>query len=98
MNYSLSFHELAEFELNDIAAYYENQVSGLGFSFLDEVERSLHLIQQNPKLFPQIFHVVRRKTLRRFPYSIMYTLSETSIRILAIASQKRRPLYWKNRK
>ncbi|MEA4883585.1 MAG: addiction module protein [Clostridia bacterium] len=32
--------------------------------------------------------------LRRFPYSIMYSLLPNTIRILAIANQKRRPLYW----
>ena len=95
---SIFFNELAESELNDVARYYESQIIGLGIAFLNEVEHSIKTIQQNPEAFPVILKVVRRKILRRFPYSIMYSFESTSIRILAVANQKRRPFYWRNRK
>lgn len=95
---SISFHESAESELNEAADYYESQVKGLGIAFLAEVERSTKLIQQHPESFLRILKVVRRKILRRFPYSIMYSFVTDSIRILAIANQKRRPFYWRSRK
>jgi len=95
---SIFFNELAESELNDAARYYESQIIGLGIAFLNEVEHSIKTIQQNPEAFPVILKVVRRKILRRFPYSIMYSFESTSIRILAVANQKRRPFYWRNRK
>ena len=94
---SISFNEFAETELNEAAAYYEFQVKGLGTAFLAEVERSTKLIQQNPESFSRILKVVRRKILRRFPYSIMYSFVDNSIRILAIANHKRRPYYWRSR-
>jgi len=97
MIYSVSFNEYAEKELNEAADYYEFQVKGLGVAFLAEVERSTKLIQQNPKSFTPILKVVRRKMLRRFPYSIMYSFVDSSIRILAIANHKRRPYYWRGR-
>ncbi|MDP1677095.1 MAG: type II toxin-antitoxin system RelE/ParE family toxin [Bacteroidota bacterium] len=93
-----SFHELAELELNEAVEYYESQVKGLGIAFLIEVERSTNLIQQNPEASPRILKVIRRKILRRFPYSILYSIVDHSIRILAIANQKRRPFYWRGRK
>jgi hypothetical protein len=37
----VSFHRLAERELNDAALYYEQESSGLGVSFLDEIERHI---------------------------------------------------------
>ncbi len=95
---SISFHELAESELNEAAEYYESQVSGLGIAFLTEVERATNLIRQNPESSPRILKVIRRKILRRFPYSILYSIVGNSIRILAIANQKRRPFYWRGRK
>ena len=94
----ISFHELAESELNEAAKYYESQVKGLGIAFLSEVERATNLIQQNPESSPRILKVIRRKILRRFPYSILYSVVGNSIRSLAIANQKRRPLYWRSRK
>lgn len=90
---SISFNEFAETELNEAAAYYESQVKGLGAAFLAEVERST----KYPESFFRILKVVRRKILRRFPYSIMYSFVDNSIRILAIANHKRRPYYWRSR-
>ena len=94
---SVSIHEVADIELKEAARYYESKVDGLGFAFLDEVERVVNLIGDNPESAPRIYKVVRRKILRGFPYSIMYSIVDDSIRILAIANQKRRPFYWRDR-
>jgi plasmid stabilization system protein ParE len=94
---SVSIHEVADTELKEAARYYESKVDGLGFAFLDEVERVVNLIRDNPESAPRIYKVVRRKILRGFPYSIMYSIVDDSIRILAIANQKRRPFYWQDR-
>jgi len=94
---SVSIHEVADIELKEAARYYESKVNGLGFAFLDEVERVVNLIRDNPESAPRIYKVVRRKILRGFPYSIMYSIVDDSIRILAIANQKRRPFYWRDR-
>jgi hypothetical protein len=94
---SVSIHEVADIELKEAARYYESKVDGLGFAFLDEVERVVNLIRDNPESAPHIYKFVRRKILRGFPYSIMYSIVDDSIRILAIANQKRRPFYWRDR-
>ena len=95
---SISFHELAETELIEATEYYNSQVRGLGLAFLTEVERATEQISQFPESSPRILKVVRQKLLRRFPYSIMYSIVGNSIRILSIANQKRRPFYWQDRK
>ncbi|HEX3251837.1 MAG TPA: hypothetical protein VHS05_20540 [Pyrinomonadaceae bacterium] len=46
----ISFHELAESELNDAAIFFESETEGLGFRFLAAVEASVSQIQQHPKL------------------------------------------------
>jgi hypothetical protein len=35
----VSFHELASFELNEAAEYYDSESTGLGQAFITEVER-----------------------------------------------------------
>ena len=94
----VSFHSMAEFELNEAAEYYELRVEGLGDSFIFEVERVTKLIQQNPESGLKVFGKIRKKILWRFPYSLLYSVKENSIRIIAIANQKRRPFYWRGRK
>jgi len=97
MRRTITFHELAEQELNDSADYYNSKSEGLGNAFLNEVERAVNQIQQYPESAPLVNRVVRRKVVRRFPYSIMYSLKPDRIRILAVANQKRRPFYWRGR-
>ena len=97
MTHLVAFHKLAVVELNETAAYYESKITGLGMDFLDEIERSVEQIRSQPVAYPRIFQVIRRKILRRFPYSILYSIVGGQVRILAIASQKRRPLYWRGR-
>lgn len=95
---SVSFHELADVELNEAAQYYESEVTGLGVALLAEVERSIKQIRDHPGAAPFILKFVRRKLLRRFPYSIMYSVVDDTVRVLAIANQKRRPFYWRRRR
>jgi plasmid stabilization system protein ParE len=98
MTRGVSFHPLAEQELNDAASYYNTVSPGLGVIFLDEVEHALNQIHEHPNAAPLVNRVVRRKVVRRFPYSIMYSVQADTIWILAIANQKRRPFYWHGRR
>jgi len=88
---------MAEQELYDATSYYEGRSPGLGTAFLDEVEHAITQIREYPVAAPQIDRLIWRKLLRRFPYSIMYSVQDNAIRILAIANHKRRPLYWRKR-
>lgn len=97
MNKKVSFHELAEFELNDAAVFFEIKREGLGLRFLSAVEAAVAHIRQHPEASPVIIQAVRSKVLRRFPYSVMYSIKPDRIRILAVANQKRRPFYWRGR-
>ena len=97
MNHRVSFHELAELELNDAAVFFEMKREGLGLRFLAAVEAAVAHIQEHPEASPIIIQNVRRKVLRRFPYSVMYSIKPDRIRILAIANQRRRPFYWRSR-
>ncbi len=67
----VSFHRLADLELNDAAGYYELESPGLGSAFLAEVERCLEGILQNPEAGVVLRGVVRRRLLRRFPYGVL---------------------------
>lgn len=88
-----SFHPMAEIEMNEASEFYDTREMGLGAAFIDEVERVVNSIRQNPESAPLILKTVRSKILWRFPYSLMYSIKPDAIRILAIASQKRRPFY-----
>jgi len=93
----ITFHPDADAEVTEAAQYYEVRSPGLGGDLLGEVERALGQIGTNPEACQRIGRRVRRKTLWRFPYNLVYAVYPDRIRIVAFAHQKRRPLYWRKR-
>jgi plasmid stabilization system protein ParE len=93
----IGFHPEADAEVTEAAQYYEARQPGLGSGLLGEVERALDQILANPEASQRIGKRVRRKSLWRFPYNLLYAVSPDRIRIVACAHQKRRPFYWRNR-
>ncbi len=94
---AVSFHELAERELNDAAQYYGQKQSGLGAAFIADVRRCSDAILEYPEAGPIVRGTVRRRLCRRFPYALLYTIRPDVVRILAVMNLKRRPAYWAGR-
>ena len=78
------FHRLAEYELNEAAQYYDLEDPGLGAAFLDEVDRCRQSIQAAPEAGAILRGTVRRRLLRRFPYAVLYKITPSGIRVLAV--------------
>jgi plasmid stabilization system protein ParE len=93
----VSFHRLADRELNEAIQYYELERPGLGSAFLREVERCVRFISEHPEAGRLILGQVRRLLLRRFPFGLLYALKPDGTRILAVMNLKRRPTYWVGR-
>jgi toxin ParE1/3/4 len=92
------FHPDATAELRAAVAYYEQLRPGLGRDLQREVERAINRIQQHPQSFPQQNEAgLRKYFVRRFPYTILYLELTDQIWIAAVAHQRRRPGYWRNR-
>lgn len=98
MTLPVIFHELAETELNEAAAYYESARPGLGDSFLAEAQRAVGDLAATPLVGQAVEDDVRWWLVRRFPYCVFYRVREDHIRVLAIGHQKRRPFYWRGRR
>ena len=62
-----------------------------------DIDDSLEHVVANPEAFPLVSREVRRKPLRRFPYSLFYVIEPGRIRVVAAAHFKRRPNYWHSR-
>lgn len=97
MTYLIRFHTEAEAEMNEAADYLNRESTGLGEVFLDDIQHAIDLITSHPEIAPIAKGRVRRKLLRKFPYSLVYSASGEEIRILAVMHQHRRPFYWQHR-
>jgi len=87
----------AECEMFEASAYYERQAADLGKNFLEIIEEATNEIAENPMTWPEIFQGIRRRPVRRFPYSVLYCIHADEIIIVAIMHQKQKPAYWVDR-
>ncbi|MDP2682610.1 MAG: type II toxin-antitoxin system RelE/ParE family toxin [Deltaproteobacteria bacterium] len=75
--------------------WYEKQRRGLGFEFLDCVEVSLNSILSFPEMYAICYSNFKRCVIRRFPFSIFYTIEDCEIVIHSVfdnrQDQKKRP-------
>lgn len=93
----LEFHPEAELELIEAAAYYEQQVPGLGERFAAEVQRATDRLLDHPEIGVRAEPNLRKLVLTRFPFTLYYSVTSDMLRIEVVAHQRRRPNYWKSR-
>ena len=95
MGLMYEFHKEAEAELFEIIIYYASNASkDVSQDFASELFRKIGLIIEDPKIFPIEYENIRKCSLDRFPYKIIYETLGDLIYILAIHHHKRRPGYW----
>ena len=88
------YHEAAEVELLNEIGYLEVQAKGLGRRFFAEVRRAESLIAQFPDSAVEIRPGIRKRMVRKFRHSLIYSVEKESLLILAVAHQSRRADYW----
>lgn len=89
-------------ELEDASDWYEHQRSGLGLVFLSAVDRTIDRVSRWPLSGSPVDGIdealdVRRLSVERFPYYLAYISGERGLTVLAVAHERRRPLYWSDR-
>ena len=90
-------HPGALAESSEAAEYYENQKTGLGLEFINELKAVLGRVVQNPRQFGLISGNLRQAKPRRFPYGVIYSIQGAELFVVAVPHLHRRPGYWRNR-
>lgn len=66
--------------------------------FHEELTKAAARIGADPGLGTPARGGVRIIPIHRFPYSLVYRITEDEIRVIAVAAQRRRPGYWRGRR
>jgi plasmid stabilization system protein ParE len=61
------------------------------------MEAAIDDLGAQPESWPEIEDGIRRRPLRRFPYSVLYRIDKDEIVIVAVMHQRRHPRYWAER-
>ena len=96
------FDPRASAELDDAVEWYERRRAGLGRELLVEVRAAVEAVSRSPKTGSPIDGLdpvldVRRVSVRRSPYQIVYLTGADGIVVIAVAHDRRLPAYWASR-
>jgi toxin ParE1/3/4 len=99
---SVRLLESAAAEAEEAAAWYEGQREGLGADFRKQLKVSLDALRRNPlpgSPWPGRLgdRGVKRTSMKRFPFFLVFVTVDAGCVVLAIAHHRRRPGYWRNR-
>ena len=87
----LHYTDKAKDDVQVAFAWYERQRRGLGFEFLDCIEASLTGILRFPEMYEKIYADFRRCIVRRFPFSIFYTIEGNDIVVHSVFDNRQDP-------
>jgi len=94
---TFEFHEEAESEFLEAVAWYFDRSEAVGLDFARAVHRAIRDIMEQPDRWPLLEGEIRKYTLLRFPYRILYVVRDDSVVVLAVAHGSRRSDYWRRR-
>ena len=97
MKHLLVVEPEAEAEIDEASRWYDSNSSGLGADFLRAVDAVLAAIQDNPLQYQTVYGAIRRARLRRYPYGLMYVVSDRNVVVVACMHGRRSPKVWQER-
>ena len=98
MTRKLTVRQQARIELIEATFWYEHRRRGLGTNFVETFNSTLARIIDNPLQFQVVDDAIRRAPLGRYPFGLLYSVSDEDIVILSCFHGRRNPARWKNRR
>ena len=84
-------------ELDEAKEWYDLQQNNLGERFVNEIDKTVIRINDNPFQFPKERKQIRKAVVNNFPYSIFFYVTDNLINVFAVFHSSRNPMIWKKR-
>jgi hypothetical protein len=98
-NKSVRYHPLFECDVLESADWYDQRLPGLGNLFVvDPARVATQRIIEQPSLFAPTEHGLRYVRLKRFPYVVLFDVTETEILMLGVLHTARSIEKWRERR
>ena len=95
---SVRLHPDAIAEAKAAYEWYAERNPSAANAFMSELDHAISQIQTSPERCTMHLHDMRKFLLRRFPYGVVYRITESASQVIAVAHGRRRPGYWKTRR
>ena len=94
--YDIEITTEAEQEISDALQWYAAQDKQAAEVFKTIVFESIDIISHSPLSWAQVSDDgIRRFVLPRYPYKLFFTVMANTVKILAVAHNRRMPGYWR---
>ena len=92
-------HPAAAKELDRALDWYIQEAGQrIAAGLIEDFDHLLVLIQDHPQIGALEKSGARKLVFRRYPYTLVYRVRDSSVIILAVAHHSRRPEYWAGRR
>jgi hypothetical protein len=83
----VEYHQDAAAHVRNAVAWFQERNPRLALDFVAELERAVQTIREAPERWPTAKNNCRRFLLWRFPFSVICSVHESAITILAVATE-----------
>jgi len=94
---SVVVRPLAEQDLFQAQAWYDDKSNGLGTEFRGAVDALFQQISESPLIYPLVYGKLRRAVMHRFPYLVYYLAEPDRVLVVACLHSKRHPVVARSR-
>src|SRR5438094_208967 len=92
MNFDSLFEPEAKAEFFEAIVWYENESSGLGKEFAQEILEAVERAQSQPEIFRKVRGRARKIRLKRFKaYSIYFAVKDDAFSVMSVFHGARNP-------
>ena len=93
----VELHPLAAAELERAYDWYAERSVVAARAFLREATTAIDDLSVSHGTWPLQNDEFQRRVLSRFPFTVVYRVSEEWVQVIALAHHKKRPGYWSGR-
>ena len=87
----------AEAEIREAFLWYFERSPIAAEAFRTETLEAIDRLGVDALMWPEDEDAIRRHILRHFPYTVFYEILGSTVTVLAVAHQRRKPGYWRMR-
>ncbi len=97
MTREVILHHEAETEILQALDWYAERSALAARAFVHELNGVIVKAARSPNTWPRALRDTRRIVFPHFPFALVFRMSGEAVVVVAVAHQRRRPAYWKNR-
>ncbi len=93
----VEFHPDAEQDIANAQQWYAERSAIAARAFLTELMASVDTVAQSPARWPRHLAGTRRYVFAKFPFSLVYRVTDELLTVVAVTHHRRKPGYWSER-